>query len=117
MGQTQNASEHGGLVDHMLGFVHWFMVVLGVGWSIYLAIAFYRFRQKKTARADYHGFRGHARPTSKSASSSSRPFCCSVSPSRSGPVRPMNTRPQPDTIRMRALGEKFLWNFQYPGAT
>ena len=60
LGMTQNASEHGGLVDHMLGFVHWFMLVLFIGWSTFLAIAFYKFRASKNAKADYHGVRGHA---------------------------------------------------------
>jgi len=59
-GQTPNASEHGGLVDHMLGFVHWFMLALFIGWSIYLVLAFYRFNAKRNAKGDYHGVTGHA---------------------------------------------------------
>ncbi len=116
IGQTPNASEHGGLVDHMLGFVHWFMVVLGVGWSIYLAIAFYRFRQKKTARADYHGVRGHATTHIEIGVVIVEAILLL------GFAFPLWSRQadeyptSPDTIRLRALGEKFLWNFQYPGA-
>ena len=114
-GQTSVASEHGGLVDHMLGFVHWFMVALGVGWSIYLAIAFYRFRKAKTAKADYHGVRGHATTHIEigvvSVEASLLLGFAFPLWSRQADEYPTS----PDTIRMRALGEKFLWNFQYPG--
>ncbi len=115
MGQTANASEHGGLVDHMLGFVHWVMVVLGVGWSIYLAIAFYRFRKQKTARADYHGFRGHATTHIEIGVVIVEAILLLgfAFPLWSHQADEYPT--SPDTIRMRALGEKFLWNFQYPG--
>lgn len=115
-GQTQVASEHGGLVDHMLGFVHWFMVVLAIGWSIYLCIAFYRFRQKKTGAADYHGFRGHATTHIEIGVVIVEAILLL------GFAFPLWSRQadeyptSPDTIRMRALGEKFLWNFQYPGS-
>lgn len=115
IGQTPVASEHGGLVDHMLGFVHWFMLVLGVGWSIYLCIALYRFRQRKAAAADYHGFRGHATTHIEIGVIIVEAILLL------GFAFPLWSRQadeyptSPDTIRMRALGEKFLWNFQYPG--
>lgn len=115
-GQTSVASQHGGLVDHMLGFVHWFMIALGVGWSIYLCIAFYRFRQTKTRRADYHGVRGHATTHIEIGVVIVEAILLLgfAFPlwSRQADEYPTST----DTIRMRALGEKFLWNFQYPGA-
>ncbi len=115
MGQTPNASEHGGLVDHMLGFVHWFMLVLLIGWSAYLVIAFWRFRNTKTKKADYHGFRGHATTHIEIGVAIVEAILLL------GFAFPLWARQadeyptSPDTIRLRALGEKFLWNFQYPG--
>jgi cytochrome c oxidase subunit 2 len=116
MGQTPNASEHGGLVDHMLGFVHWFMLVLFIGWSAYLVIAFWRFNSARTKQADYHGFRGHATTHIEIGVAIVEAILLL------GFAFPLWARQadeyptSPDTIRMRALGEKFLWNFQYPGA-
>lgn len=116
LGQTPNASEHGGLVDHMLGFVHWFMLVLFIGWSTYLLIAFWRFRNTKTKKADYHGFRGHATTHIEIG------VVIVEAVLLLGFAFPLWARQadeyptSPDTIRLRALGEKFLWNFQYPGA-
>ncbi len=114
-GITQNASEHGGLVDHMLGFVHWFMLFLFIGWSIFLVIVFTRFREKKNPRADYHGVRGHASTHIEIGVVIVEAILLL------GFAFPLWSRQAddypttPDTIKMRALGEKFLWNFQYPG--
>jgi cytochrome c oxidase subunit 2 len=114
-GITQNASEHGGLVDHMLGFVHWFMLFLFIGWSIFLIIAFTKFRQSKNPKADYHGVRGHASTHIEIGVVIVEAILLL------GFAFPLWSRQaddfptSPDTIKMRALGEKFLWNFQYPG--
>ncbi len=114
-GITQNASEHGGLVDHMLGFVHWFMLFLFIGWSIFLIIAFTKFRQSKSPKADYHGVRGHASTHIEIGVVIVEAILLL------GFAFPLWSRQaddyptSPDTIKMRALGEKFLWNFQYPG--
>lgn len=109
------ASEHGELLDHMLGFVHWFMAVLFVGWSAYLLFVFYRFSAKKNPRADYHGVRGHATTHIEIGVVIVEAILLL------GFAFPLWSRQAddypvgPDVIRMRALGEKFLWNFQYPG--
>ncbi|HCN31046.1 MAG TPA: hypothetical protein DIT64_20485 [Verrucomicrobiales bacterium] len=114
-GITQNASEHGGLVDHMLGFVHWFMLFLFIGWSIFLVIAFTRFRQSKNPKADYHGVRGHASTHIEIGVVIVEAILLL------GFAFPLWSRQaddfptSPDTIKMRALGEKFLWNFHYAG--
>jgi cytochrome c oxidase subunit 2 len=115
LGITPNASEHGGLVDHMLGFVHWFMLALFIGWSIFLILAFTRFRASKNAKADYHGVRGHASTHIEIGVVIVEAILLL------GFAFPLWSRQadeyptSPDTIKMRALGEKFLWNFQYPG--
>lgn len=116
IGITENASEHGGLVDHMLGFVHWFMLALFIGWSIFLVIAFTKFRQSKNPKADYHGVRGHASTHIEIGVVVVEAILLL------GFAFPLWSRQaddfptSPDTIKLRALGEKFLWNFQYPGS-
>lgn len=115
IGITENASEHGGLVDHMLGFVHWFMLALFIGWSIYLVLAFTKFRRSKNPNADYHGVRGHASTHIEIGVVVVEAILLL------GFAFPLWSRQaddfptSPDTIKLRALGEKFLWNFQYPG--
>lgn len=115
MGQTANASEHGGLVDHMLGFVHWFMVALFIGWSIFLIITFIRFHKSRNPKADYHGVRGHASTHIEIGVVIVEAILLLgfAFPLWSHQADDYPT--DSDTIKMRALGEKFLWNFQYPG--
>ena len=60
MGIAELASEHGEVVDQLLEFVHWFMLVLGVGWSIFIALAIWKFRRRRNARANHYGVRNHA---------------------------------------------------------
>jgi cytochrome c oxidase subunit 2 len=114
-GQTPVASEHGELLDHMLGVVHWFMLALFVGWSIFLVICFYRFRASKNAKADYHGVRGHASTHIEVGVVIVEAILLL------GFAFPLWARqadgfPQDaDVVKVRAMGEKFLWNFHYAG--
>jgi cytochrome c oxidase subunit II len=114
-GITANASEHGGLVDHMLGFVHWFMLALFIGWSVFLVIAIYRFRQRNNKKADYHGVRGHASTHIEIGVVIVEAILLLgfAFPLWSHQADDYPT--DPNTIKMRAMGEKFLWSFQYPG--
>ena len=111
-------SEHGEMVDHMLEFVHWFMLVLFVGWSAYMCIVLWKFRQKKHPVADYHGVRNHA--------SSHIEFGVVLVEAvlLLGFAFPLWGRRvdvdqfpnDPDVVKVRAVGEKFKWTFHYPGA-
>ena len=47
IGLPELASEHGGMVDHMLEMVHWLVAVLLIGWSVFFVYCLIRFRQKK----------------------------------------------------------------------
>jgi cytochrome c oxidase subunit 2 len=60
LGILPNASEHGPMVDHMLEFCHWFMLVLFVGWTSYFLVALWKFHKSRNPKADYHGVRSHA---------------------------------------------------------
>ena len=43
IGLPELASEHGGMVDHMLEMVHWLVAVLLVGWSVFFVYCLMRF--------------------------------------------------------------------------
>ena len=44
LGLPINSSRHGILIDNMIGWVHWLMLFLFVGWGIYLIVAVFKFR-------------------------------------------------------------------------
>lgn len=52
-------SAHGGRVDHLIDVVHWFMIALFVGWTLFFLYCLVRFRASVHPRASYHGVRNH----------------------------------------------------------
>jgi cytochrome c oxidase subunit II len=53
------ASEHGERMDNLMMYVHWLMLVLLVGWSIFFIYTLARFRESRSPRGNYAGVRGH----------------------------------------------------------
>lgn len=115
MGLPPNASEHGYLVDHMLEFCHWFMLVLFVGWTSYFLYSLFRFHRTRNPRANYHGV--------KSKASAHIEFSVVVVEATlligfALPLWGRRVAEFPDAneaLRVRAIGEQFAWNFHYPG--
>ena len=58
-GMHEVASRHGHVGNHMLGLIHWFMAVLFVGWTLFLAYILVKFRRKKNPKAIYKGVTSH----------------------------------------------------------
>ena len=115
LGLPELASEHGEMVDHMINLVHWFMLILFVGWSIFLVVVFTKFRQNKHPKADYVGVKGHGSThieigviIVEAILLLGFAFPLWAQQSVDYPVGA-------DVIKMRAVGEKFAWNFQYAG--
>ncbi|RYD20933.1 MAG: cytochrome c oxidase subunit II [Verrucomicrobiaceae bacterium] len=59
LGIPENFSAHGGQVDHMIDVVHWFMIALFVGWTIFFFVCIIRFWHKNNPKASYEGVRSH----------------------------------------------------------
>ena len=117
-GMHDVASKHGHGGNHMLALIHWFMLILFVGWTAFLGIVLYRFRRKKNPKASYDGITSHfsthievgvvivevvlllgfAFPLwAKRADRSARPTGDEV-------------------VNLRAVGEQYRWSFHYAGA-
>ena len=116
MGLVPNASEHGYLVDHMLEFCHWFMVLLFIGWTVFFLYTLVRFHERRNPRANYHGV--------KSKASAHLEFSVVLVEAvlLLGFALPLwgkrvaaDQFPQSEALRIRAVGEQFAWNFHYSG--
>lgn len=114
MGMTPNASEHGFLIDNMLEFCHWFMLVLFVGWSSFLAFTLIRFHKSRNPKANYHGVKSHF--------SSHIEFSVVLVEAMLllGFALPLWGRrvgefPKENAIIVKVVAQQFLWNFHYPG--
>jgi cytochrome c oxidase subunit II len=115
IGLPELASEHGEMVDTMLELVHWFMLILAVGWSIFLVIVLTKFRQKKNPKADYYGVRGHHSTHVEIAVVIVEAILLLgfAFPLWNRQVEQYPT--DANTVKVRAVGEKFFWTFHYPG--
>ena len=115
LGLPELASEHGKMVDLMMELIHWLMAVLFVGWSIFLCYVIWRFRQRKNPKANYHGVTNHASTHIEIAVI----ICEAVL--LVGFAYPLWGRrseqfpENPNSVKVRAVGEKFSWTFHYPG--
>jgi cytochrome c oxidase subunit 2 len=114
MGMPENASEHGYMIDGMLEFCHWFMLALAVGWSIFYFYTLWRFRAGRTPKADYYGVR-----TKASTHIEFMVVLIDVLLLIGFAVPLWAKRvthfPLGDAIRVKVVGQQFLWNFHYPG--
>lgn len=59
LGIPENFSVHGAQVDHMIDVVHWFMIALFVGWTIFFLYCIVRFWRGNHPKASYSGVRSH----------------------------------------------------------
>ena len=59
LGIPENFSLHGQQVDHMLDVVHWFMIALFIGWTIFFFYCIFRFWHRNQPKASYHGVKSH----------------------------------------------------------
>lgn len=117
MGLPPNAAEHGLLIDHMLEFCHWFMLLLFVGWTAFFLYTIFRFHQSRNPRANYHGI--------KTKASAHLEFVVVLIeavlllgfalPLWGRRVTEFPDDQQANALRVRAVGEQFAWNFHYTG--
>ncbi len=116
IGIPELASEHGEMVDHMLELVHWVMLVLFVGWSAFLVVVFTKFRKEKSPKADYHGVRGHASTHIEVGVVIVEAILLLGFAFPLWSQQSLEFPTGQDVVKLRAVGEKFSWNFQYSGA-
>ena len=115
LGICPNASLHGYAIDSMLEMLHWFMLVLFVGWGSFYAYTLWRFRQSKSPKANYVGTTSHL-PTKLEGGVLVLEvvlLMAFAAPIWANRIAQFPTGP--DVIHLRAVGQQFLWNFQYTG--
>jgi cytochrome c oxidase subunit II len=118
LGIPDNYSAHGGQVDHMIDVVHWFMIALFVGWTLFFFVCLFRFWHKNNKKASYEGVKSH--------------FSTHVEvgviivevillfgfafPLWAERVDSWKIVQDQDPIRVRVVGWQFGWTYHYPGS-
>jgi len=111
------ASKHGLIGNHMLAIVHWFMLILFVGWTIFLGVILVKFRQKKHPKAKYHGITSHF-STHIEVGVVIVEIVLLMGFAFPLWARRVDVAERPtgkDVVNVRAVGEQFRWYYHYAG--
>src|ERR1700761_5215056 len=113
LGIAPNAALQGYAIDSMLEMLHWFMLLLFVGWGSFYAYTLWRFHHKKNPRANYVGATSHL-PTKLEGGVLVLEVVLLMS--FAAPIWASRVDQFPagaEVIHLKAVGEQFSWNFQY----
>ena len=108
-------SAHGATVDAMDEFVHLFMAVLFVGWTLFFLYCLWRFWHKRNPKADYVGVRGHASTHIEVGVIIIEAILLIGFALPFWAVRVEAFPSGPDVAHIRAVGYQFGWAFHFPG--
>lgn len=115
LGIAPNAAQHGYAIDSMLEMLHWFMLLLFVGWGSFYAYTLWRFRAKKNPKADYAGATSHL-PTKLEGGILVLEVVLLLAFAAPIWANRVNQFPTGhDVTHLRVVGQQFQWNFQYTG--
>ena len=115
LGLPINAASHGLMIDYMIGWTHWVMLLLFVGWGIYLIITIIKFSEKFNPKADYNGVQSHY---SQYAEYGVIIFEAFLLIGLSIPLYSQIKTSLPDdneVHHIRVIAQQFAWNIHYPG--
>lgn len=118
LGIPENYSAHGGQVDHMIDVVHWFMIALFVGWTLFFLYCLFRFWHKNSPKACYVGVRSHLSTHLEVGVIIIEAvlllgFAFPLWADRTDDWKDVQER---DPVRVRVIGWQFGWTYHYPGA-
>src|SRR5277367_1564066 len=115
LGIAPNASLHGYAIDSMLEMLHWFMLILFVGWGSFYAYTLWRFQKKKSPKANYVGTTSHL-PTKLEGGVLVLEIVLLMAFAAPIWANRVDQFPSgPDVIHLRAVGQQFQWDFQSSG--
>jgi cytochrome c oxidase subunit 2 len=115
LGLPVAASAHAAEVDQILVLVHWLMLALFAGWSVFFVYVLVRFRRRRNPQASYVGARGRFASAVEVGVLAveivllaffSIPFW-----STNVDAQP----PQAGAVEIRVVAGQFAWNVHYPG--
>jgi cytochrome c oxidase subunit 2 len=109
-------SQDGHQIDSLIGWVHWLMLALFVGWGLYFLYVLFRFRKSANPSATYDDAKGK---TSKYLEVGVVVVEAILLIGFSIPMWATRIDNQPseaESTVVRVVAEQFAWNFHYPGA-
>lgn len=111
-----NASAHGSSIDGMIYSMHYMMLVLFFGWSIYFIFTIIKFRKKNNPNASYVGAKTKIPLYLVFVVAGIEAFDLIGFSIPLWAERVGNFPKEKDATVVRVVAEQFAWNIHYPGA-
>ncbi|HKV09616.1 MAG TPA: hypothetical protein VJ725_15845 [Thermoanaerobaculia bacterium] len=111
-----NASAHGAELDNLTAIVHWFMLILFVGWGLFYLYCLFRFRKGRNPVASYTGAKGKFSTYGEAGVVLIEVLLLVIF---AVPIwaKRVNAAPaKGEAVELRVVAEQFAWNVHYPGA-
>ncbi|NNC89516.1 MAG: cytochrome c oxidase subunit II [Akkermansiaceae bacterium] len=118
LGIPENFAEHGGSVDHMIDVVHYFMIALFVGWTLFFFVAIFRYWRRRSPKASYQGVTSHVSTHTEIGVVIIEAILLLgfAFPLWEERTDRFEDAVEQDAVRVRAIGYQFAWRYHYPGA-
>ena len=115
LGLPINSASHGLMIDNMIGWTHWLMLILFLGWGIYLIITILKFNEKVHPKADYAGVKSHYSQYAEYGVIIMEAFLLiGLSIPLYSQIK--TTLPKDNEVHhVRVIAQQFAWNIHYPG--
>lgn len=110
-----DASAHGAEIDSLIALVHWLMLVLFVGWSIYFVYVLWRFRASKNPQASYEGARTHFSSYVEGGVVVAEAVLLAAFAIPAWASWVTMPPESDDPVEIRVVAQQFAWNVHYPG--
>ncbi len=115
LGMPVAGAAHAGEVDELMALVHWLMLVLFVGWSIFFVYVLVRFRRKAQPVASYDGLRGRWSTWLEGGVLVAEIVLLAFFSIPVWSARVDAFPPEREATVVRVVAEQFAWNVHYPG--
>ena len=116
LGMPVEASAHASEIDQMTAVMHWIMLILFVGWSIFFIYVLIRYRRSKSAKADYAGVKSHFSSYMEGTVVVVEAVLIIGFAIPLWAKRVNAFPPEGEATVVRVVAEQFAWNAHYPGA-
>jgi cytochrome c oxidase subunit 2 len=115
LGLPELASSNGQAVDDLMVYVHWLMLVLFVGWSLYFGYTLWRFNVRRNAKADHEGSKSKIpKYTEIAVVFAEAVLLLGLAIPLWGKNVQNFPKPEDATV-IQIVAQQFAWNARYPG--
>ena len=111
-----DVSAHGFVVDDLLIIIHWFMLALFIGWSIFIVYCLVRFRARAGHTAVYAPIKAaFSKWLEVGVAAAEAVVLVALAMPAWAAIKNITAEEPKNPVIVRAVAEQFKWLFHYPG--